>query len=76
MRGAAWDTINWLSLSLEWIAAAFFKNAGLVLFVLQLCNIVNDTLYGQVEFGGNERNRSLLVHDDQRMTLYEKRPWV
>ena len=40
------------------------------MFVLQLRNIVYDTPQGQVGFGGNERNPSLLVRDDQRMTLY------
>ena len=60
----------------------FFENTRLVywdltlrLFVLQLCNIVYDTPKGQVGFGGNERNPSFLVRDDQRMTLYGK-VWV
>ena len=37
-----------------------------------LRNIVYDTTKGQVEFGGNERNPSLLVWNDQRKTLYGK----
>ena len=45
------------------VYCSFFGNAGLVywdlplpMFVLQLRNIVYDTPYGQVGFGGNERN--------------------
>ena len=59
--------------------APFFGKARLVywdltqpMFVLRLCNIVYDTPIGQVGFPGNERNPSLLVWDDQRMTLYGK----
>ena len=57
----------------------FFGNAGVLywdltlpMFVLQLHNMMYDTPYGQVGFGGNEGNPSLLVRDDQRMTLYGK----
>ena len=58
---------------------AFFGNTGLVycdltlpMFLLQLRRIVFETPQGQVGFGGNQRNPSLLVWEDQRMTLYGK----
>ena len=58
------------------VNCTFFGNAGLVywdlMLVLQLCNIVYDTPEGQVGFGGNERNPSLLVRDDQRTKFYGK----
>ena len=57
--------------------STFFGNAGLVywdlplpMFVLQLRNIVYDAPQGQVGFSGNQRHPSLLVRDDQRVTIY------
>ena len=68
-----------MKVHLSTVQIAFFGNAGLVywdltlpMFELQLRNIVYDPPQGQVGFGGNEGNPSLLVRDDQRMTLYEK----
>ena len=49
-----------------------YLDLTLSMFVLQLRNIVYDTSYGQVWFGGNEINPSLQVQEDQRMTLYGK----
>ena len=43
------------------------------LFLWNRGGLVNDTTpLEQVGFGGNEKNPSLLVRDDQRMTLYGK----
>ena len=44
----------------------------LPMFVLQLRNVVYDTPQGQVGFGGNEINPSLLVRDDKRMKMCGK----
>ena len=60
------------NLTLYFHPKPLYLDFTLLMCELQLRNIMYDTLWGQVEFGGNARNPSLLVREDNRMKMCGK----